>query len=367
MADQFQFTAPTTAPPPTLALPTFVTGPNDKLATPDIYTQKGQVLNSFQDIIKDISAFLPSILQGGKAIAQWIPIISQIKNGNLNINSLAERLNSTLPGMLGAFSKVLDPQTTNLILGATKEYGKIAVTVGNTVNLVKNTNFSNLSSIGGVVNALAGNANAMGLTDNSNLGATIGGILQSAGRYGVGGLYQTVTSVLSDGDRLFQAASKAYPGLAANSDLASLKQYAVSIPAGLSATISPSVAGDVARQFARTTAMDPNPSSSNDGSIIKSVVSTFNAVRADWNQIKPDFGVITSGITQAVSEFGLASKFDLSDVCTAANSDFQEMMGNGVMSLPTDSKEYVLTGLYSGLDVTQSLQAQFPKTLFTAV
>ena len=367
MADQFQFTLPSASPPPTLALPSFVTGPNDKLATPDIYTQKGQVLNSFQDIVKDIQAIMPSILQGGKAIAQWIPVISQIKNGNLDINSLVARLDSTLPGMLGSFSKVLDPQTQNTILGLTKEYGSIAVTVGNTVNLVKNTNFSNLAGIGRVVTSLSGNANAFGLSDYSNLGATIGGVLASAGRYGVGGLYQTVTGLLTDSSRLYQAATKAYPGLVANSDVASLKQYAFSLPTGVAAAISPNVAGDFASQFSRTTTLNANPSASNDGSILQDVVGAFSAVKDNWNQVKSDIGVTVAGITQATSTLGLDSRFDLSDLCTSANSDFASMVGNGVMSMPTDGKEYVLTGLYSGMDVSQALQQQFPKTVFTAV
>lgn len=360
MADTYNFTVPTTAAPPTLAVPTFITKAQDTLVASDVYKATGKTLNSFQDVVKDIKSVLPTLLQGGRALAQFIPILQSIKNGNINIASLVSRLTTASSGVLGLAIKGLDPSTQAAILSTTSTLGKYAVQIGTVTQQIKSTNFSSIASIGSSITALSGDAKAFGITDPGNLASTIGGIVRSSGQYGLSGIYGTLTKGINDADQLFQAGIKAYPGIAANTDIASLKQYGASVGYGLSATISPNVVADVTSQFTRTTALDQNPSPSNDSSIFPSVLSAFNTVKQGWN-------TAVKATTEVTSEFGLSNVFDVSHMVGNANDDFRSMVGNGVMSMPDDSKEYVLASLYPATDVTSQLQGQFPKTLFTAV
>jgi hypothetical protein len=359
MTDTYQFTLPSAGAPPTLATPSFITKASDTLVASDVYKASGTILNSFQDVVKDIKAVLPTLLQGGAAIAQFIPIIQSLKSGNLNIGSLVGRLSSATSSLVGVAVKGLDPSTQSMILSATSEASKIAVSVGGVTQVLTGTNFSSIAGIGNAVNAIAGGAKLMGVSDSGNLGATIGGIMRSSGSLGISGLYNTVTTGMTDAGQLFNAAQKSLPGIVSNSDVQSLQQMSTSIPAGLTSSFSPTLVSDFSSSFTRTTALAQNPSPSQNGPILTSVLSAFNAVKSGWNSAP-------QATVPATSQFGLGNVSNLSAI-TNGSPAFQSVLTTGVYNMPTDCKEYALAAAYGPTDVSSQLSSQFPNTVFTTV
>lgn len=363
----YTFTAPTLGPSPTLAVPSFVSQASDQLAAADVYNQTGtSTVSSFQDVVKNIKSVLPTVLQGGRAIAQFVGLAQSISSGNLNIASLASRLTATISGNTGALSSILGTDVANSILNLTSQYGPIVVKTASTVQTISTANFSSLYSIGNVINSVSGTATSFGLQDNNTLGSTIAGIVGSAGKYGVSGSFGMITASLTDANALFSAATKAYPGIVASSDITSLKQIGTTLGASSSTSLSGAVSsfagaftlnpaastpGSIGGSVA-TAAVAATPS--NSGSILASALSAFNTVNSGWQEVTG----------AANNSLGLSSTFNLTSLL-GSSSAFQSLISSGVQTLPDDGKEYVLASLYDTTDVSSELSTAFPKTIFS--
>jgi hypothetical protein len=335
---------------PPLANPTFVTGPQDKLAAVDVYKQKGSIINSIQDQLTNLGISIPDVLKGGRALASLLPIVTGIKNGALTLSNptaLVTRLLASSTAITSAF-KLLGPDVQSTILGGLKDYGPVAVQLAGFATKVQTTNFSNLYQVGNLISSFTNGASTLGIIDKDSIANIAGGIVKQASGYGIPNAYAAVTAGLNDIEILTKAANIALPSVIGSSDIASLKSMASALqPNGLSLQ-NPHAIDQFAAAFQRATTNGTNPAPMNDSKTFSAVMDAYNSVNSTWNQCTRGGGTYT----------------DLSRI-TGGSSDFQSVVLNGVMSLPEDDpqKDYALAAVHGPTTVLSDLSDSFPQTV----
>lgn len=339
---------------PTLAKPIFVTGPQDDLATADVYAQKGGTVNSIQDKLSEMGISVPDVLKGGKALASLLPIYSQFKNGGFSIknpSALITRLLSSSSAITSAF-KLLGPDVQGTILGGLKEYGPVALTVGNLAAKVQVTNFSNLYQVGNLISSFTNGASGLGIIDKDSIANVIGGVVKHASGVGIPNVYSAITTGLNDVGILSKAAGIALPSIIGGSDLASLKSIAQTLPSGNLSLLNPTVINAFTAGFQRVSTLGipglDSPTPADDHKIFNEVMATYGMVDSAWNECKR----------------GDVPFADISKL-SGGNLAFTSMVRNGIMRLDPDDpqKDYALASIYGPQTVLGDIKNSFPDTV----
>lgn len=166
----------------TLALPTFVTGPTDRLAAVDVYKnqqQTGQVVNSIRNILQQYNPILARSLAGFNSLDIQSIARAALNLGGSSTSAVGQQLlsramvvNPNIAGSIRSMDASIREQFTNTMgnvgLKITNQFGKpispyqandprnFMCTVDNVQRPIDYNNINKMQSIGDLVNSITG-------------------------------------------------------------------------------------------------------------------------------------------------------------------------------------------------------------------
>lgn len=218
-----------------LALPTFVMGPEDKVAAVDVYTEtKDTVVNSIQDTAPaEGTGLLQSVLRGGKSMLGELPAalkMGQSLAQSLSSGSIVQRIAGVSNVAAGLMNK-LSPDITKTVMGMVGSVsGPISMAVGAAQRLIPGQNLGNISALSNAMNQITG-TNVSSIVDKGGLVATMSGLVNTAAGYGIPNSFSALTGNGSLASKL-SIASNVLPGITKMGDIISTSDIAKSLPFG---------------------------------------------------------------------------------------------------------------------------------------
>jgi hypothetical protein len=355
-----------------LALPSFVTGPNDAVVTVDVFSgTSGGIVNSIQSLAAKYDVDLIGMLRAGAAAAQLVPIVEGIANGRLLMNpqaAIARLLTASnlLTAAVGgtpissAFN-TLSQGVQEGIAAAGQIVGQVEATIGGVVSTIMNGAISDVAALGSIINSFASEGFQFLMTDNQALIGMAAGVINASARYGISGAFGAMISQISSPYILNGICQQVAPGLVSASDLVSLSALIrCAGPAGIR-SINPSILINFTTSYSRrgTAASQQQGMPSADPDTWSDIVDCYNQANPSWN--------IASRVGDAAEDATL----DLTSL-QSGTEDFNAVLAGGVYAnahtdpstTPTDTTTpfYALAPLYDAVDPNQQLKDMYPNT-----
>lgn len=270
--------------PANLAKPTFVSGPSDKLATVDVYTQtSSSVINNRSDILNRINFSATSSPFGASGMISALPLGGTKNLLQTGIKSITDRLNISNPtvakivGSLGkGLAGVIEKRLPSTMVGTIIGTGNAII---GTINMAKS---GNIMGTIGAVNALADLAGIPGLkiADPKGLTATAIGIAQQGIQSGVPGVMGTLVQAgaIQGQAAINQAVKDLMPTITGTGNLSAFKE--LSVVAGKSIL---NAGSDALGNFAKAYPA-PTPAIS-----IAQYQTNFNDIKSVFSSVTPNW------------------------------------------------------------------------------
>jgi hypothetical protein len=143
-----------------LSTPVFVSGPDDKIATVDLYKADGKLVNQIRDISDQFKAVEVESLKGGNNLQDAVKttLVRDTNAGNLGIqldtDSLVKGLLAVNPGMVSALRSL--PAGMQAELTKVKGYSDIAGTLGGVTSQISKANLSTVNGLATMINGISG-------------------------------------------------------------------------------------------------------------------------------------------------------------------------------------------------------------------
>ena len=303
-----------------LALPTFVIGPEDKVATVDVYTEtRDTVVNSIQDTAPaEKEGLLAKAMRGGKAMLKDLPAVvnmatmatQAMKNGN-PMQRIAG-LSSVAAGALTKLSPDTAKSIFNMVGSAT---GPLSLAVGSASRLIPSTNLFNARVLTDTMNQITG-TNTCGLRDSSGLIATATGMINTAVGYGIPNSFSAFAKA-GDFTEKLRIASNVMPAISRMGDIYSASDISKNLPFGSMANMPNFSLNSVTGNYSR-----PMQCTANDyRTEYENIRDSLSSISPNWNYATRD-NVYTG------------EKIRIPCVNTMINSsrDFQSIVGLGTVS-----------------------------------
>jgi len=320
--------------PANLAKPTFVSGPSDKLATVDVYTQtSSSVINNRSDILNRINFSATSSPFGASGMISALPLGGTKNLLQTGIKSITDRLNISNPtvakivGSLGkGLAGVIEKRLPGTMVGTIIGTGNAII---GTINMAKS---GNIMGTIGAVNALADLAGVPGLkiADPKGLTATAIGIAQQGIQSGVPGIMGTLVQAgaIQGQAAINQAVKELMPTITGTGNLSAFKE--LSVVAGKSMLNAGSDAlGNFAKAYPAPT---PAISIAQYQTNFTEIKDVFSSVTPDWNSAM--FKVADGSTETAV---------DLSSI-TNGSTEFRKTITIGALNSDEPEDKWLLLG-----------------------
>lgn len=276
--------------PMQLAQPTFLTGPNDKLATVDVYTQQSNtVINNRPDTWSMSSLGGAASLLGGKGMLASLPLGGGVQGIlSAGISGLTSTLGVTNPALAKAVKALTPLATREIEKRLPANINNIIASVGSVSRIV---DIAKSGNVMGVVNAVNGIAQSVGvpgikMTDPQGLIALSSGLVAQGIQSGVPGVLTTLkTSNVIQGNAAMNAVVKnVMPAVIQKGDLGALKEITMVAPSSL-VSLNDNTIGEFCKAYPDPTApKTPGQYTAEFGDIKNS----FQTINADWLTAKAD-------------------------------------------------------------------------------
>lgn len=336
-----------------LASTVFATGPQDSLATIDVYSKKNAtIVNSIQDISKKYDTDLASVLRGGDWLSNSMPVIANVAQGLITINkdNLISRIGSLSNSINSAF-KSLPNDLKDSVLGAAGDgTGKALVTLAGVATAVSRTNFTNLQSVGQLINGIAGNSNLIKIDDKDSFAGLLVGTIKEATRYGIPNSVGAILSTVGDSDTLSRVIAGIMPDVIRTSDVRSLFSLADSANKHMVPLINRYLVDDFSKNYRSGFGYAPNELLVE----YQMMMDAFKNLDGLWDIKMRYFDDDTS-----------EEVLDLTRVL-AASSDFQEVMKASLkVSADPRDKFFALASIFQQTNVYQEVKNLLPLSVLT--
>jgi hypothetical protein len=347
-----------------LAVPSFVTGPNDNLATVDVFTGTASgIVNSIASLAAQYDVDLIGMLRAGAAAAQLLPLVEGVANGAMLLNPTAAiaRLvtasNTLLASVNGSPTvttsfNTLSTGAQTSIAASGQTLGSVNATVGGVVSSIANGAISDIQSLGALINSFAGSQNAFLMVDTQAVAGMAAGIINQCAKYGIAGAFQQMVANITDPTMLNAIIQMTLPNLVQVSDLTSLQAVAAASSTAGIAAINPGVLSSFTTGYSRSSSGNAQQATPNqDGTTWSQISIAYNAVDPTWNTY-PRSGD-TSGTT-----------LDLTSLQNGTD-DFNSVLAAGVAAAASNDAVtplYALAAAYDQVDVDTQLKAMYPNT-----
>lgn len=339
-----------------LAVPSFVAGAQDDLATADVYTETQDTpINSIPDDLSssfDDSALLG--LRGGKAMMDSADSALTDAMPSIDLGEVSSRMESVSGDVAGGLRDMSGAGAASLLgnIGANIPSIPLAATVdGVTANLPSTTSFTDASAIGGMINGLSGSPTAFSLSDPSAMVGTLTGVISAATSMGIPNAFGQVmkysgisTSVAAlDRQSITRIAAAVLPGVIQSADLHSLSSIADTMASGALKMLAPNVINNFGSAY-RAPA----------GSTVRDYQSTYSTAMTTFPKIDPTWNQASRGDTSIPSILSLQG----------ASSSMQKVIKVGaLMSDDPTEKLQLLAGKYPPQSVDQCLSDAYPSVV----
>lgn len=333
-----------------LAIPNFVAGANDALATIDVYAKTTRnVVNKIQDIAKLFDVDLTSILKGGDLLAQAFPLIKSIKDGLIQLNpeNLVARLTGLAKSIGGAIREMGGEFIDKLVnLDVVKD---VYARVDGVISKIKDVSFQSLSAISQMVTDITGDPNLFKIQDKAAAAALFTGLIKEASSKGIANTFKAVVSKITDPQVLNSVIANVLPDTIKSSDIQMLRSIVSSDGNKITKLLDSRLLDKFATGYSFGLGFEP-----------KDVQKAFTEVRETFNLIDP----LWNRYKNITSDINVDTVLADVSLITKASKDFKD----GLMSyikqnhteLETEDKLLSLGTVFNTHGVESELKQLFP-------
>lgn len=185
-----------------LSTPVFVSGPDDKVATVDLYKASGKLINEIRDISDQFKASTLDALKGGNTLLDNVKmtLVKDFDSGNLGIkldtDSLVKGLLSVNPGMVSALRSL--PTSLQGELTKVKGFSQIAGTLGGIASEISKANLSTVNGLATLVNGISGANLPFNFTDKNGLAQLAASLIIQSTKVGIKGALKPFIDNITD-------------------------------------------------------------------------------------------------------------------------------------------------------------------------
>ena len=343
----------------TLAVPTFVAGPQDSLAAADVYGIKSNsTINSIQDVtVPNPNTVVPgtiNVAAGGSGIGSSLKavgnniktVLDLVKTGNnyiaqakniLNQKDLLSKLTSS-GNLLGTLLKGVDPTLSTSILAGVKSASTIMATVNGVTKAIKNKDINSIASIGKLIGGITDNPQILVLSDSVTKISSLSSLVKVATSKGIPNSFGALAGTLTKIQEIDKMATQCMPGIIKACDFGSFKSAIEMTSPNAIKAAQPDVVESYATNY----------------------VATSDATYAD---MKASFDKADYSWKTGVRETNAGTDTSVSIVSIQnASTDFTKALTTDVIVSPNlDDKLLLLAKEYPKTTVADEVSKQFPK------
>lgn len=326
----------------------FSTGAKDTLAAVDTYKQKpgAKPVNSIQALTEKMGFDVSSILGGLNASAALGAVMKLGAGGQLNFdkNVLTARLLATSSKITNSY-RSLGEQAKSAALGGLDVGAAMKAQIGGVTSLVDSYQIESAKGLGNFLSDYTGDKNLCTFEDGDAVGGLIGGLVSEGSNLGVGNVFTSLTSGISDVSIVSKAAQTAMPKLLANGDLSTIFEISGS-PAGKGmGMLFPDLSKDLGAAFG----VKLDRGGQDLFGDFNKYLGTMNNIFGDWDKFEGNGDGLGVNLLRM-----MGSSRSLQDVVLA-----------GIKNLTDDNdrqKQYGLMSAYKETTVEAEIKRFFPKT-----
>lgn len=326
----------------------FNAGPKDSLATLDVYASNGQkVINSIQALSASVGFDLAGLL--GTKTSSNIASVIAASAGLVGINkdALTQRLVGISSSVKSAFSSMASSIQSGITGTFSDKAGVIEANINGTKSLVSSSDFSDLSSFGSFINAYTGNKDLYSVVDRDGLSGIVGGMVNQGSTLGIGNIFSTLTSGISDKSICNSVVEYCIPNIVDTSNVDVLHDMTTSGFGSVIGSLFPDFTRNLTRSYTRyLNGFERDP------------VGTWNKMMDSFSNIKANWDVFQRNPT--------STALNLLDLM-GASSDFKGLVAIG-LDLMADNdykKLYALAIMFPETTVEAEIHKYFPQTILT--
>lgn len=371
-----------------LASTVFIGGPQDSLATPDVYEIKNDdIINDFKGLDPLTAADLGE-LTGGRSMAANLPMLenikvgsltgaipglsvtsSSLKLGDLTGPSILSRLGNGsltgIPGLSGGLSSLSGllnnsslPSGVKQLLnsGIANKLGAVS-NIGGIVSKLLPSQMGSSYQMGSLINNLVGGNNPMSIIDRDSSSRLISALSMGGMSSGLNNAF-SMLAPLAGGDKsiLGSAAQIALKYASGTGNIKALQDIAITAGTSLIAPYARAAMSSFAGSY-RASASGAIAPASQVRDDFAAVTNTFQQMKPDWLQ---DNRYQIDPVTRLpVLE---CTAVDLS-LAREGSESFNSMMRQGAMDDPSDLKYLSMVSMFPTLTPEQQLKKDFPNTV----
>lgn len=185
-----------------LSTPVFVAGPDDKVATVDLYKASGKLVNEIRDISDQFKATTVEALKGGNTLLDSVKLslVKDFDTGKLGIkldtDSLIKGLVSVNPGMVSALRSL--PNALQTELTKVKGFSQIAGTLGGITSQISQANLSTVNGLATMINGISGANLPFNFTDKNGLAQLSASLIIQSTKVGIKGALKPFIDNITD-------------------------------------------------------------------------------------------------------------------------------------------------------------------------
>lgn len=364
--------------PRNLAITTFVSGPNDKTATVDVYsTTTTDVINLIPPISIPLEDTIQNSLRGSASMTSALPGLSALSGGlnavkgTMSIGaslsaaasqiagiassgaSLLSRI-SSISSVVGSTLKSIGTSQLNSLIGTATSVlgglvggGSASVNIGGVISNIAPSNISQASSAAGLLGSLTGNSSLVAFTDNGAQTALYSSALSSAMNAGIPGTFQPTLNAagITSLPQINSIASGCMPSIIASSDITSLSQVASMTSPGAMNALQPNLVQDFSSNFTAPVNQTANQSVAN----FQTMSTSFSSINSSWNST-----------TRTLADGTIDTVTDLSVIQNGSPAFQSAAVLNGLNTTNTTQQLYVAATVLPATDVSTEINTQFP-------
>lgn len=288
-----------------LSLPVFVSGPDDDLATVDLYNATGSLINEIRDISESFKADALTGLLGGNTLLSdaKFDIIKGFDQATAGImmdtDSLIKGLIGTNPGMVSALRSL--PSLMQGELTKVKGLTDIAGTFNGIKAQISKASLSTINGLGSLINGISGANLPFNFTDKQGLAQFSASLIIQATKVGIPGVFKPFIDQIKD-KKVLRAIVGSVANQAITNSMSELLNDVASSPAS---RVLAKVTGGLALRYIRDYT-NPNKSSTLQKYEKYQVTRTaLDAVLDEWIKFhRPGGGAFEgSYMTKASNDF----------------------------------------------------------------
>jgi hypothetical protein len=346
---------------PELASGSMSCGPNDDVATADIYKLKSAMggkgikpITSIQELNAEISSsfeLMPNI--GGAAD------FMSTANGALVFDK--ELLTNRILGTSGEFRASFNELNAQLKAGTLMstfkdKASKMSCRIGDTASLINSSDIGSVKALGSFINKYTGKPLFSG-QDKGAIAGLLGSVVTKASDLGISGAFTTLASTVSDNGIIGRMTRAVLPLALKNSDTKLLRELSDSSAGSLINVFSPGFTQNFSKAFTYR--------GNNSGSL-----GTFEDVFTSFGNVNSQWSTMERGNSGNVA-LNLASLI-------GGSTDFQKLISTGIKYWETEKRGgktppvpidpmMLLANIFQEVTVGNAIHRDFPKVALLSV